>query len=188
MIMKLSINKNIALSIILGIFTLLIINRITPPWIDPVIKLTISKNRVGINNIHQERNIEFTKEVMVDVLDLAHKSRFRHSRLGDIGYVDNFFVDISKSFTVKTAGKYRFNVSSDDGFSLSIDGKRLCEHVGDRPLTLQSCPLELSKGEHQFELIYFQGFGNAGLKVDYLNELDKKVYVFGENSKHLNFD
>lgn len=186
--MKLSINKNITLSIILGIVTLLIINQITPPSVDAVIKLTISKNRAGISNIHQTRNIEFTKEVMVDVLDLSEKNRFRHPKLGDIGYVDNFFVDISKKFTVKTAGKYRFNVSSDDGFSLTIDGKRLCEHVRDRPLTLQSCPIDLSAGEHQFDLVYFQGFGNAGLKVDYLNELDKKVYVFGENSKHLNFD
>lgn len=186
--MNLTINKNTVFSVVLGIVVILIIGKITPIHVDEVIKLVISKNRTSISNIHQTRDIEFSKEVMVDELNLSEKSRFRHAKLGEIGYAYDFFVDIEKQFTVKTAGQYRFNIGSDDGFTASIDGKPLCEYAGDRPFTMESCLVDLTAGKHQFKLSYFQGYGNAGLSVEYMKTTNNKTYFFGENSKHVKFE
>lgn len=185
--MKLTMNKNTALSILLAVIAGAILWRITPVYVDPVVKLTIVKNRVQISNIHQPRNIEFSKEVMVDNLNLYNKSRFSHAKLGDIAYHDQFFVDVDHEFTVKVPGQYRFNIATDDGFTAAIDGKLLCEFPGDRPFSMQSCPVTLSAGKHNFRFSYFQGYGQSGLTVQYLNATDNKVYYFGDDSKYMRF-
>jgi hypothetical protein len=185
--MKLSMNKNSILSILLAVVAVAIIWRITPVYVDPVVKLVISKNRAHIGTIHQPRDIEISKEVMVDNLNLHEKSRFRHPKLGEIGYGDQFFVDVNHEFTVKKPGRYRFNIASDDGFSAAIDGKLLCEFQQDRPFTMESCPVNLTAGKHQFKLSYFQGYGQSGLTVEYMNTDDNKSYFFGKDSKHIAF-
>ncbi len=185
--MKLTMNKNTALSILLALVTVVILWRITPVYVDPVIKLTIIKNRAQITNINQPRDVEFTKEVMVDNLNLYDKSRFRHDKLGDIGYYDQFFVDVEHEFTVKVAGQYRFNIASDDGFTAAIDDKPLCEFQRDRPFSMQSCPVTLSEGKHRFRFSYFQGYGQSGLTVQYLHNTDSKTYYFGDDSKYMRF-
>lgn len=185
--MKISINKNNVFSVLLGLVVLVILYRITPSYVDPVIKLVISKNRTTIAHIHQPRDIELTKEAYVDKLDLAVGNGFRHAKLGELGYASDYFVDINHEINVRKEGQYHFSVSSDDGFSLSIDGKLLCEHVRDRPLTTQGCPVRLTVGIHQVKLIYFQGFGNAGLRVEYANTDNHSFHVFGEDSKYITF-
>jgi PA14 domain len=165
----------------------LILNRIIPPSVDAVFSLVISKNRVGITDIHQVRDIEMTKTVMVDRIDLADKSRFRHAKLGEIGYANDFFVDIDAPFTVKVAGDYLFYVASDDGFVFSVDDKKLCEWTHDRPLTTDTCRVRLPVGEHRFKLSYFQGYGNAGLTMSYANAENGTQYLAGKNSKFITF-
>lgn len=182
-----ALNRNMVFSALLVVIIATIIHRITPPYVTPVFNLVISKNRVAITNIHQPRDIEMTKTVKVDRLNLADKNRFRHAKLGDLGYSNDFFVDINSSFMVKKAGSYVFNVASDDGFIFSVDGKQLCEWNHDRPLTTDSCHVKLTEGSHSFSLVYFQGYGNAGLIMHYGFSSDGKLYLAGEDSKYLQF-
>lgn len=186
--MKTLFNKNSLLSFILLLISALIVIRIIPVSVDPVLKLVISKNKVSINHINQARNIESTKEVMVDILNLSDQNRFKHPRLGELGYGDDFFVDIDAAFTVKEAGRYQFIVGSDDGFSLAIDGKALCNYPGSRPLGSQTCNIRLKEGQHNFKLSYYQGYGHAGLKVQYKKAGTSTLYWVGENSPAIHFD
>ena len=180
-------NKNSIFSIALALVTLLIIYRVIPVTVDPVVKLVINKNRASISNIYQQRDIEFTREVWVDVLDLEHKSRFAHPTLGNVAtYTDDFFVDVDHKITIKHADIYRFMIGSDDGFSLSIDGKLVCEHLGDRPFSVQPCSIHLSEGEHQVHVSYFQGYGNSGFTVEYARG-DEKPRWFGDDSSSVKF-
>jgi hypothetical protein len=187
MMTTISLNKNIVLSALLAVVMGVILNRVIPPHVDAVFSLVISKNRVGITDIHQARDIEMTKTVMVDRIDLADKSRFRHAKLGEIGYANDFFVDIDSPFSVKVAGDYIFYVGSDDGFVLNVDNKKLCEWTHDRPLTIDNCRVQLTEGEHQFKLSYFQGYGNAGLTMSYANADNGTQYLAGKNSKYIKF-
>lgn len=181
------LNKNSLLSALLALVAILIIVRITPPSVDPIVKLVISKNRTGITNIHQPRDIEATREVMVDRVNLHHKGRFSHPKLGNIAdYSDDFFVDINHSIKVTKADSYRFILGSDDGFSISVDGKLLCEFAGDRPYTAQPCITFLSEGIHQIQISYFQGFANSGLTVQYARGNEKPRW-FGDDSDNVKF-
>jgi len=180
-------NKNIVFSILLAVIVFAIVNRVVPPHVSPVFDVVISKNRVGITDIHQARDIEMTKTVKIDRINLADKSRFRHPKLGDIGYSGDFFVDIDALFTVKKPGDYIFFLGSDDGFAFSVDGKQLCEWTHDRPLTVDSCRVNLTEGKHNFKLVYFQGYGNAGLTMAYAFATDGKQYLAGDDSKYISF-
>jgi hypothetical protein len=183
----LALNKNTWLSILLTLVSLLIVVRIFPTSVDPVLKLVISKNRTSIAHLHQPRVIETTKEVMVDVLNIAEHNRFKHPQLGEIGFGNDFFVDIEAPFTVKQAGRYRFIVASDDGFSLAINERTLCEFTGSQPLNQQTCHIDLSEGSHIFKLAYYQGYGNAGLTVQYAKTGSAKTYWVGEDSPVITF-
>jgi hypothetical protein len=181
------LNKNSIFTALIALTVIIILVRVTPVTVDPVVKLVISKNRVGISNIYQQRDIEFTREVMIDQLNLLDKSRFSHPKLGNIAtYSDDFFVDVDHKITVKQSDTYRFLIGSDDGFSLSIDGKLICEHLGDRPYTIQPCLIFLNEGEHQVHISYFQGFGNSGFTVEYARG-DEKQRWFGEDSNSIKF-
>ncbi len=181
------LSKNSIFSALLALVTILILVRITPVTVDPVIKLVISKSRTSITNIHQPRDIEFSREVMIDRLNLMEKSRFSHPKLGNIAtYSDDFFVDVNHTITVKQADTYRFLMGSDDGFVLRIDGNVLCEHVSDRPYSVQVCMTHLSEGTHQVSISYFQGFGNSGFTVQYARG-DEKPHWFGDDSKSIKF-
>lgn len=181
------LTKNWLFSFALALVSLLIIYRIIPVTVDQVVKLVVSKNRVSIANIYQQRDIEFTREVWVDVLNLEHKSRFGHPKLGNVAtYTEDFFVDVDHKITVKDTDTYRFLVGSDDGFSLSVDGKLICEHLGDRPFSVQPCLVHLTEGEHQVHVSYFQGYGNSGFTVEYARG-DEKPRWFGEDSRSVKF-
>lgn len=181
------LTKNWLFSFALILVSLLIVYRIIPVTVDQVVKLVISKNRTAIANIYQQRDIEATNEVWVDVLNLEHKSRFGHPSLGNVAnYSDDFFVDVDHKITVKQSDNYRFLMGSDDGFSLSIDGKLVCEHLGDRPYTIQPCQIFLNEGEHQVRISYFQGFGNSGFTVQY-SRADENPHWFGEDSNSVKF-
>lgn len=181
------LTKNWFFSVALALVSALIIYRIIPITVDPVVKLVISKNRVSISNIYQQRDIENTKEVWVDVLNLEYKSRFSHPKLGNIAdYAEDFFVDVDHKITVKKTDTYRFLVGSDDGFSLKVDGKLLCEHLGDRPFTVQPCVVHLTEGEHQVQVSYFQGYGNSGFTVEYARG-DENPRWFGDDSSSVKF-
>lgn len=185
--LKTYLNKNSFFSLLLILIASLIVIRLIPPGVDPVLTLIISKNRTNITSISQARDIQVTKEVKVDVLNLAEKSRFMHPVLGELGYGNEFFVDVNATMQVQQAGRYQFFVSSDDGFILTINGKEICRFNGSRPLAAQTCQVNLTEGENQFQLNYYQGYGNAGLKVEYRKADTSKRYWVGQNSPYIKF-
>ncbi|TAF75365.1 MAG: hypothetical protein EAZ52_06690 [Alphaproteobacteria bacterium] len=83
---------------------------------------------------------------------------------------DNLVMVFRGSLVVQTTGSYDFDVASDDGFALDIGGVRQIDHGWGRsfdPLnpTETPSPIHLTAGVHDFQLIYFEGFGNQGLRV-----------------------
>lgn len=180
-------NKNTVFSVLLAVIVVTIVYRIIPPYVPSVFNLVISKNRTTITDIYQARDIEISKIVKVDRLNLVDNSRFHHPKLGDIGYSGDYFVDVDSSFQVKKAGDYVFYLGSDDGFIFSVDGKKICEWTHDRPFTTDICHVNLSAGEHNFKLVYFQGYGNAGLSMSYAFAANGKQYVAGDDSRYISF-
>lgn len=185
-------NKNTLLSALLIVVVAVIFNKVTPPYVEGVFTLVVSKNRTSIRDIHQVRDIETSKTYKIDRIDLAEKNRFRHKKLGDLGLGNDYFADIEAPFTVKVAGDYVFYIGSDDGFAFAVDGKQVCEWTHtkdqhDRPFATDSCNIRLKAGEHRFKLSYYQGYGNAGLVMSYSNTTSNTQYLAGQDSKFLSF-
>lgn len=68
-----------------------------------------------------------------------------------------FAIRYAGAFRVATAGDYAFRISSDDGAKLSIDGKLVIDNDGQHPPQEARGTAQLSAGDHQMVLEYFQG-------------------------------
>jgi PA14 domain. len=182
---KVKLDSNTVFSALLAILFIIIVNKITPPSVDGVIELVLMKSRSHITSIDQTRSISDTRSILIDEVNLYDKDRFFHPKLGLLGWSNDFFAEINTDFTVKEKGGYRFLVGSDDGFALEIDGKRICSFSGDRAYSKQVCRVTLDQGDHQLKLSYFQGYGNAGLTLQYQPSGKSKMRYWGENSKQI---
>ncbi|MGD8175452.1 serine protease [Marinimicrobium sp. ARAG 43.8] len=180
-------NKNTVFTGVLGVVLLAIVLRLLPPFVPDVIQLTLVKNDAAIRTIDQPRQVAYQRTLWVDQLNFSDRNQLRHPKLGQIGYAEHFFIDIDHTFEVLQTGTYRFLIGSDDGFSARIDGNALCRFDRDRPYRKQTCAVQLEKGEHRFEMSYFQGGGFAGLTVEYLPQGADQAYFYGENSDWMRF-
>ncbi len=68
-----------------------------------------------------------------------------------------FAIRYSGAFRIATAGEYTFRISSDDGTKVVIDGKQIIDNDGQHPPKEASGKVQLSAGDHQMVLEYFQG-------------------------------
>jgi hypothetical protein len=68
-----------------------------------------------------------------------------------------FAIRYAGAFRIATAGEYAFRLSSDDGTKLVIDGKPVIDNDGQHPPREASGKVQLSAGDHQMVLEYFQG-------------------------------
>lgn len=68
-----------------------------------------------------------------------------------------FAIRYSGSFNVAVSGAWKFRISSDDGTKLFIDGKLVLGNDGVHPPRVAEGTVELSDGDHDMVLEYFQG-------------------------------
>ncbi len=68
-----------------------------------------------------------------------------------------FAIRYSGSFHVSQGGRWKFRISSDDGTKLYIDGKLVLANDGVHPPRVGRATVELSPGDHDMVLEYFQG-------------------------------
>ncbi len=68
-----------------------------------------------------------------------------------------FAIRYTGSFSVATAGTWNFRISSDDGAKLIIDGKVVIDNDGQHPPQEKSGSVQLTAGDHDMVLEYFQG-------------------------------
>ena len=68
-----------------------------------------------------------------------------------------FAIRYSGAFRIAQAGEYAFRLSSDDGSKLVIDGKQVIDNDGQHAPKEASGKVQLSAGDHQMVLEYFQG-------------------------------
>jgi hypothetical protein len=68
-----------------------------------------------------------------------------------------FAIRYAGSFRIANAGEYSFRISSDDGAKVTIDGKPVVDNDGQHPPKAAAGKVQLSAGDHQMVLEYFQG-------------------------------
>ena len=68
-----------------------------------------------------------------------------------------FAIDYRARFWVSEPGTYRFDLESDDGSILYIDGRRVVRNDGQHPVEREHGSVRLKKGAHDIRVSYFQG-------------------------------
>jgi cytochrome c2 len=76
-----------------------------------------------------------------------------------------YAIRVSGDVNAPKDGRYKFYTESDDGSRLYIDGKLVVDNGGIHPTQERSGEVDLKTGPHSFVLQYFQGGGEAALKV-----------------------
>ena len=144
------------------------------------------QNKRLINTIYDAKAITKTKRIKVPSVDFPQSSALYHKDMGALGFGSNFFMNLTSTMNVKEGGHYRFIITSDDGFVLKIDNKKVCEFMRNRAFEPSVCSVNLKEGSHIFNLSYFQGGGPLGLKAEYVNR--GKHFLVGESSKFITFE
>jgi hypothetical protein len=68
-----------------------------------------------------------------------------------------FAIDYTGRFWISQPGTYRFELESDDGSILYIDGKRIIRNDGTHPVEREHGKVKLKAGAHSIRVSYFQG-------------------------------
>ena len=78
---------------------------------------------------------------------------------------ENFIVKFSSTLHIARAGRYTFNTNSDDGSRLYIDKQLVVNNDGVHAATRKGGAMELTEGDHEIVVTYFQGGNEAVLNV-----------------------
>ncbi len=68
-----------------------------------------------------------------------------------------FAIDYQGAIWISKAGPYRFQLTSDDGSKLFIDGIAVINNDGIHPPRTEEGEIDLKKGSHRIRVSYFQG-------------------------------
>lgn len=180
-------HANWVFSVALAVTSAALLLNARAPQVNPVLKLEFQRNAVPIRDLDQSRTVTVASTLWLDVLDLSHNGKLAHPVLGDLGWGEHYFIDLKARIRVSTTARYRFEVSSDDGFALAVDDRRICAFTRDRALATQQCGALLTAGEHLLTLRYFQGVGPAALRVRYAVEGEDDLRWLGQDSAALVF-
>jgi hypothetical protein len=80
---------------------------------------------------------------------------------GPLGQTDRFVVRQVRPFSVPVSGTYRFQVTSDDGSWLWIDGREVVRNEGLHPASSADGSIYLSAGLHTLAVKFFENAGEA---------------------------
>ncbi len=152
------------------------------------IKVAVMQQQGAIITLDTPKTQTEQKILHVKTINFANKSVLEHPDVGVLGFSSNFFMEVQTRMEVEKAGEYTIYIASDDGFRLHIDGRVICEHIGDRPFSTSTCNTALSSGAHELRIDYFQGGGPLGLKALYKHAQQDQPVLIGKNSDFARFE
>jgi beta-N-acetylglucosaminidase len=84
---------------------------------------------------------------------------------------DNFSGRFTKKLQVDQPGTYQFKLWADDGVRLYVDGKKVIDSWQASGGGLREASVQLSAGNHEVKIEYYEGNGNALLKLDIIDDI-----------------
>lgn len=88
---------------------------------------------------------------------------------GEFGLKDHFVADVTAEFHAVADGDYEFQLSSDDGSVLLLDGKQVVDNNGIHPATPVKGRAHLTAGWHPMVIHFFEHEGQESLKLEWRN-------------------
>jgi hypothetical protein len=99
------------------------------------------------------------------------------------GQVDNLAMAMNGTVKIPTAGWYTFNVNSDDGFELAVDGGIVMEANYGKGTSDVLGQTYLTAGNHNVRVLYWEGGGGAAVQVSaaqgFKTQMDQTFNLIG---------
>ncbi len=103
----------------------------------------------------------------------------RESDFGDV--VSRFAFVVKGNIRIPKDGSYSIRLVSDDGATMSLDGKPFIDGWGLHGPEPKDSEAWLKKGDHPIEIIYFQAAGGAALSLQWFNKDAGKFELLPED-------
>ena len=97
---------------------------------------------------------------------------------------DHFYFRWTGAIRIEKDGKYKFYTESDDGSRLFIDGKQVVDNGGLHGMEEQQGEVELTAGDHELKIEFFENAGDAGCILSWQAEGIEKQVVPAEALLH----
>jgi hypothetical protein len=182
---KIARNALLVIAVLLGIF--LAVKMAPKIVLARNVSMTLVKNREPIASLTNARDPDFTWTTRLSRIEFPEGTELSHPDRGPLGYLNDFYLDLSTVMTVKKEGSYVFGVASDDGFGLWIDEKPIGEFISNRPFTTNLYTIYIKPGTYTYRLMYYQGFGRQGLLATWKPLEDTMTRVIGQGSSAIRF-
>jgi hexosaminidase len=78
----------------------------------------------------------------------------------------SFGLGLTGFIRVPRQGIYTFFLASDDGSRLTVADRLVVDHDGPHSMSVKSGQVALHRGWHPVEVLYFQGGGASGLRLE----------------------
>ncbi len=108
----------------------------------------------------------FEKQVYVDAWPKIDRN-FQGGRPDDRLGGDDFSMTFDGYLMVEAAGVYRFELESDDGSRLYVNGELLINNWGHHGMTPRSASIKLDPGPNRLHIDYYELDGWAGVRLRY---------------------
>lgn len=108
---------------------------------------------------------------------VVEKLQYPSERIGKLAVVFSGYIDIPSD------GIYTFNLLSDDGSIMRIDGETVIKNDGLHSPEDKTSQKALCKGLHQFEVSYFDYYGGV-IRLYLIDENGNKIECVGDWFKH----
>ena len=89
------------------------------------------------------------------------------STMQPTGVEDGFVIKIAGTYEVKNTGNFNFNIVSDDGSRLYIDGSLVVNEWTDGNVNNATGSVNLAKGKHKFEFWYYENAGGQTFTISW---------------------
>lgn len=172
--------------LLVGIF--LLVKTVRFSWNDGAVTMKITQNRGAIATLDTPRKPLSTQKMNVKKIYFPQGRMLETPQYGKLGFSNNFFLDFRTYAQIKKKGIYLFDIRSDDGFRLKINGKTICAHPSNRPMRSTVCKVKLEPGRVGIALSYFQGGGPLGLEARVQGPGDKRSRFIGENTGNIVYE
>ncbi len=117
--------------------------------------------------------------------EINFRARPANQPLAGTTLSNRFCVRWTGNFTLSKSGRFTFDVESDDGARLYIDGQEVVNNGGSHGMMTKQGEVELAAGEHRLRLEYTQGTGYHGCRLHWTGEgAERSVFPTVEPKRH----
>lgn len=142
-------------------------------FIEQKIRVTIEQNDGEIMSFSQPKKVTHTERIIIDKLRFTESESLTHISLGDLPFVDTFYMTAETELEVLKEGIYMLTFYADDGYEVLIDGQRVMGHDGLKKMDEFQTRITtfLTAGRHKMQVRYFDNGVFSGL-VGYYRLID----------------